>query len=267
MAVKYQTSDGFAEITLNRPEALNALTPDEILEFRDHLVHARDDPSVRAILITGAGEKSFCTGSDLKSAQPTETSYSQSFCAPDVVAFENGARSRMLNIGKLNIWKPIIAAINGYCIGGGMEIALQCDLRFASTNASFGLTEPKIGSLAGICGPVLLMRAVSPANAMKILLGATRFDADEALRIGLISDLWAPGELLANARAFAKSLAESAPLSIAFTKRIATETQNLPTSAAIDYTELVFGVIKDSNDRKEGRRAFAEKRKPVFTGT
>lgn len=266
MSIEYSVSQGVAEITLNRPQALNALDPAAILAFRGALEKARDDAAVRVILITGAGQKSFCTGSDLKSVQTAETSYAESYCAPDAIAFDNGARGRMLNLSKLALWKPLIAAVNGYCIGGGMEIALQCDLRVASENASFGLTEPKIGSIAGICGPALLMRAVSPANAMKMLMTASRIDALEALRIGLISDVWKPEDLMTNARAMAQGIAEHAPLSISFTKRIAYDTQTMSVGAAIDHTELVFGVIKDTKDRKEGREAFAEKRKPQFHG-
>ena len=266
MSIEYFVSKAVAEITLNRPQALNALDPEAILAFRGALEKARDDATVRVILITGAGEKSFCTGSDLKSVQVAETSYAQSYCASDPVAFSNGARGRMLNLSKLAIWKPLIAAVNGYCLGGGMEIALQCDLRVASENASFGLTEPKIGSIAGICGPALLMRAVSPANAMKMLMTASRIDASEALRIGLISDVWKPDELMTKARDLAQGIADHAPLSISFTKRIAYDTQTLSVGAAIDHTELIFGVIKDTQDRLEGRQAFAEKRKPQFQG-
>lgn len=266
MSIDYTVSNAVAEITLNRPHALNALDPESILAFRSCLERARDDDGVRVILITGAGEKSFCTGSDLKNVQTTETAYAQSYCAPDKVAFDNGSRGRMLNLTKLGIWKPMVAAVNGYCLGGGLEIALQCDLRVASDNASFGLTEPKIGSLAGICGPALLMKAVAPANAMKMLMTAMRIDATEALRIGLVSDVWKSADLMTNARGMASGIAESAPLSIAFTKRIAYDTQTLPLAAAIDHTELVFGVIKDTEDRQEGRKAFSEKRKPQFQG-
>lgn len=266
MAIDYVVDSGVAEITLNRPHALNAVDPESILQFRGRLEAARDDASIRVIIITGAGEKSFCTGSDLKNVQATEMSYAQSFCASDAVAFENGARGRLLNIVKMGIWKPIIAAVNGYCVGGGMEIALQCDLRVASDTASFGLTEPKIGSIAGICGPALLMKAVTPANAMKMLMTGQRIDASEALRIGLVSDVWPQAELMAKVRLMARGIAENAPLSISFTKRIAYDTETLSRGSAIDHTELVFGVIKDTEDRKEGRRAFAEKRKPVFAG-
>jgi len=267
MPVEYVVNEGVAEITFNRPEALNALDPEGIVVFRNLLEQARDDAAVRAVLITGAGEKSFCTGSDLKKVQTTESIYAESYCAPDPVAFEKGSRGRLLNLSTLRLWKPLIAAVNGYCIGGGMEIALQCDLRVASENASFGLTEPRIGSIAGICGPAMLMRAVTPANAMKMMMTAERIDAAEALRIGLVSDVWKPDQLMDKARELAQGIARNAPLSIAFTKRIAYDTQTLPIGAAIDHTEMVFGIIKDTKDRQEGRQAFAEKRKPRFQGT
>lgn len=266
MAVEYVEQDGIAEITFNRPDALNALDLDGILDFNAQLQAARDNPEVKVILITGAGQKSFCTGSDLKQAQGTERPYAESYCASDLAAFERGSRGRLLNLSRLNIWKPIIAAVNGYCLGGGMEIALQCDLRVASRTASFGLTEVRIGSLAGICGPAMLMRAVSQANAMKMMLTGQRISADEALRIGLVSDVWEPDELMDQARSLARVIAGNAPLSLAFTKRVAYETHTMSRPAAIDHTELVFGVIKDTEDRREGRQAFAEKRPPVFKG-
>ena len=266
MSIMYLAGEGVAEITINRPQVLNALDPQSILDFRDALIRARDDSNVRVILVTGAGERSFCSGSDLKAAPSVERPYAESYCAPDRVAFANGARGRMLDLTQLGIWKPLIAAVNGYCLGAGLEIALQCDLRVASGNASFGLTEPKIGSLAGICGPALLMKAVSPANAMKMLMTASPIDALEARRIGLVSDVWTPQELMAESRAVALEIARNAPLSVAFTKRIAHDTQTLGAGAAIAHTELVFGVIKDSQDRLEGRQAFVHKRKPRFTG-
>lgn len=266
MSVEYTLDGGVAEITLNRPEALNALDVEGIQQFHRFLQQARDDSDVRVILITGAGTKAFCTGSDLKQAQATERPYAESYCAPDQRAFELGSRGRLLNIVRLNIWKPLIAAVNGYCIGGGMEIALQCDLRVASRTASFGLTEVRIGSLAGICGPAMLMRAVSPANAMKMILTGQRISADEALRIGLVSDVWEPEELLPNARNLAGEIARNAPLSVAFSKRLAYDTETLSRAAALEHTELVFGVIKDTEDRREGRAAFAEKRPPNFVG-
>ena len=266
MSIVYSTSDAVAEITINRPQVLNALDAQAILDFRAALKKARDDASVRVILVTGAGERSFCSGSDLKGAPAAEQPYAESYCASDQVAFDNGARGRMLDLTRLGIWKPLIAAVNGYCLGAGLEIALQCDLRVSSDNATFGLTEPRIGSIAGICGPAFLIRAVSPANAMKMLMTASPIDAMEARRIGLVSDVWTQDRLMVQARDIAQVIARNAPLSIAFTKRIAHDTQNLGASAAIAHTELVFGVIKDTQDRLEGRQAFAQKRKPQFKG-
>jgi E-phenylitaconyl-CoA hydratase len=155
--------------------------------------------------------------------------------------------------------------VNGHCLGGGLELALQCDLRVAADTTSFALPEVKVGSVAGVCGP-LLLRAVPAAHAMKLLLTGARIDAAEALRIGLVSDVWPAARLPEEARALAEAIAANAPLSVAATKRLARETEVLPRATLLDLTEMAFGMLKDTEDRAEGRRAFAEKRPPRFVG-
>ncbi|WP_458098205.1 enoyl-CoA hydratase/isomerase family protein [Roseomonas sp. WA12] len=265
MAIHTAQDGAVATITLDRPEALNAMDPEGQSELRRHLIAARDDSAVRVIVLTGAGQRAFCVGADLKRTPPGSDPYAAAWTAGDEVAMQRGAYVRFLNLERLSIWKPLIASVNGHCLGGGMELALQCDLRVASEMASFGLPEVRVGSVAGVCGP-LLMRTIPAAHAMKLLMTGARIDAAEALRIGLVSDVWSAAELGERTQALARSIAENAPLSVAATKRLARETEVLPRAGLFDLTEMVFGMLKDTEDRAEGRRAFAEKRTPRFVG-
>ena len=265
MAISTQIDDAVAVITIDRPEAMNALDVPSQIELRNQLLAARDDDAVRVIVLTGAGRRAFCAGADLKNTPPSSDPYAAAWTAGDEVATQRGAYVRMINFERLALWKPMIAAVNGHCLGGGMELALQCDLRIASDTATFALPEVRVGSFAGVCGP-LLMRVISHANAMKMLLTGARIDAAEALRIGLVSDIWPPDELLPRTLELARVIAANAPLSVAATKRTAREAEVLPRAALFDMTEMVFGMLKNTEDRAEGRRAFAEKRPPRFVG-
>lgn len=265
MTISARVSNFVSTISIDRPEALNAMDPPTQLALREELISARDNDDVRVIVITGAGERSFSAGADLKHVQSSPQCLAKAWTASDRIAADNGAYVRLLNFQSLGIWKPMIAAINGYCIGGGLEVALQCDLRVASDNATFGLPEVKIGSIAGVCG-ALLYRLVPAAHAMKLLLSGEKIDAAEAQRIGLVSDVWPLADLGSRTSELAARIAANAPLSVAATKRLVYETENVPRETLFNMTELVFGMLKDTEDRQEGRRAFAEKRDPRFSG-
>jgi E-phenylitaconyl-CoA hydratase len=255
-----------AEITINRPGALNALDVDALVQLRGHLITCRDDRSVRAIIVTGAGERAFCVGSDLKSSAPDERTYAEAMVLGDEQSVATGNYVRYLMLHHLQLWKPLIAAINGHCIGGGLELALQCDLRVASTQASFGLPEAKVGSFPGAGGVPMLLRKLPAAIAMKLMLTGDRLDAAQALHYGLVSDVWQPADLLPEARRLAHRVAANGPLAVAALKRLAQDTEGLSLAAAYDLAEHFFGILKNSQDRIEGRRAFAEKRTPNFVG-
>jgi enoyl-CoA hydratase/carnithine racemase len=265
MAIRSSTDSSVTTIVLDRPEVLNALDAEDQAELRHHLIAARDDDAVRVIVLTGAGSRAFCVGADLKHTPPSTDLYARAWTAADEAAVERGAYVRFLNFEQLSIWKPLIAAINGHCMGGGLEIALQCDLRIAADTASFAMPEVRVGSVAGVCGP-LLMRAVPAAHAMKILLTGARIDAHEALRIGLISDVWPADDLAKRAVELATVISANAPLSVYATKRLIRETEVLPRAGLLNMTEMVFGMLKNTTDRAEGRHAFAEKRTPRFVG-
>jgi len=255
MGVDFKREDHVAYITLNRPEAMNSLDPESLEQLKKIWTEVREDRDIRVAVLTGAGEKSFCTGTDMKKAP-----------APAECMAATYLNEGMPIIPYMKMWKPIIAAINGYAVGGGLEMALACDLRIASKKAKFGLTEVKVASLAGLNGTQCLPRAIPQAVAMKMLLTGELIDAEEAHRIGLISDLVEPAGLLDFARKLADRIAANAPLSVKAAKQAAVLGQDMPVDHAILFSHLMWGILRDTEDRKEGFAAFGEKRAPRFKG-
>ncbi len=255
MSVDFEVTDHVAYITLNRPETMNALDPESIERLDEIWNVVKDDSQIRVSVITGAGEKSFCTGTDMKKT-PTPTE-----CMASIYL-----REGQPIIPAMKMWKPIIAAINGYAVGGGLEIALACDMRIASSNAKFGLTEAKVASLAGLNGTQCLPRAIPQAIAMKMLLTGELISAEESLRYGLVSDVVEPNELMDLAKELADRIASAAPLSVQAAKQAAVMGLDMPLEQGIAFSHLLWGVLRDTEDRKEGFAAFSEKRKPVYRG-
>lgn len=266
MSITLEKDGHVAEITLDRPEALNALSVPDLEALEAALVEARDDREVRAILLTGAGTRAFCVGADLKSTLPPSASYAEACLLSTRPAVELGLYVRLIELSRLAILKPLIAAVNGHCLGGGLELALQCDLRLASRTATFGLPEVAVGSIPAVGGVQLLLRAVPSALAMRMALTGERIDAEAALAAGLVSDLCEPDGLMPKAREIARRIAANAPLAVQMAKRLAIDSANLPLREAIALTEVAWGVLRDTEDRIEGRRAFAEKRPPAYRG-
>jgi E-phenylitaconyl-CoA hydratase len=258
MTVHYSKSEHVAIVTLDRPKSLNALDLDSLKALRAALATARDDDDVRAIVLTGSGNKSFCVGADLKNTLP--------FVRPIDRAAAEGIYVRMMDLTSLRLFKPMIAAINGYCLGGGLELALQCDLRIASDNAVFGLPEPVVASIPAVCGIQALQKALPSAIAMKMLYTGSRIDAAYAERVGLVSDVVAPDALMDKALQIASTIAANGPLAVQMIKKIVETSSNVPLAQAIEFTELAWGAMRDSEDRVEGRKAFVEKRSPRFKG-
>jgi E-phenylitaconyl-CoA hydratase len=257
MTVQISVQDHVATVVLNRPEAMNAIDP----EMREALIRTwerlREDDDVWVIVVTGAGDKAFCAGADLKKTMPTEESFArQTFARPSPVS----------PVAHMEMDKPIIAAINGYAMGGGLELALACDIRVASETAQFALSEARIGSIPGSGGTQRLPRAVSQSNAMLMLLTGDRIDAQEAYRTGLVSRVYPPDRLMAGALEIAAKIAANAPLAVRAIKRLVKRGMDLPLSHAIDAERYTFGLLYQSEDRVEGRKAFAEKRKPRYKG-
>jgi E-phenylitaconyl-CoA hydratase len=266
MTIHYAVSEHIATVTLDRPDALNALDLDSLKALRTALATARDDDEVRVIVLTGAGPKSFCVGADLKNTLPPSTRFGSSFIRSIDRAASEGIYIRLIDLSSLRIFKPIIGAINGYCLGGGLELALQCDLRVASSNAVFGLPEAVVASIPAVCGIQALQRAVPSAIAMKMLLTGGKIDAAYAERVGLVSDVVAPEKLADKVVELAQAIAANGPLATQMIKKVAETSSNVPLAQALEFTELAWGALRDSEDRIEGREAFAQKRKPRFKG-
>jgi enoyl-CoA hydratase/carnithine racemase len=266
MSVTFETHGAVAVITIARPESLNALDVASLHELRNHLCEVRDRDDIRVAVLTGAGTRAFCAGADLKGTQTSPAPYPEAVFRSVAQSGERGLYIRLMDLGDLELWKPIVAAVNGHCLGAGLEIALQCDLRIASTNASFGLPEATVGSIPAVSGLHRLLKAVPSAHAMQMVLIGDRIGAADAQRIGLVTETVEPEALADRAIALAMRIASNAPLAVQAVKRLSRRTAHLSDADAQLLTELHWGVIRDTQDRLEGRKAFAEKRPPRYVG-
>jgi len=266
MSIHLDIEGAVALITIDRPFALNALDIDSLRELRVHLQEFRDRDDLRVAILTGEGSKAFCTGTDLKGAAATQASYPQAMFRSKDASAQIGLYVRLMDLTDLGINKPMIAAVNGHCLGGGLEMALQCDLRIASGNASFGLPEARVGSIPAVSGMHRLLKAIPAAHAMQMALTGDRIDARAALALGLVTEVCELSELRPRAFEIAGRIAANAPLAVQAIKRLSRQTQHLSEVDAQALTELYWGVLRDTEDRIEGRRAFQEKRAPVYRG-
>jgi (E)-benzylidenesuccinyl-CoA hydratase len=255
MAIEFSVQEHVATVVLNRPEAMNAIDPETRSELFASWQRIEDDPAIRVAVITGAGDRAFCTGADLKKTMPPKESFAE-------LTFGAGERS----MGSLATQKPLVCAINGYALAGGLELALACDIRIAADNARFALTEVRIGSIPGAGGTQRLPRIVGQTNAMMMLLTGDQIDAAEALRIGLVSLVVPHADLRNRADAIARRIAANAPLAVRAVKRLVNQGREMPLDAAIETERYAWGVLRDTEDRIEGRLAFQQKRPPVFRG-
>ncbi|MBL8688053.1 MAG: enoyl-CoA hydratase/isomerase family protein [Rhodospirillaceae bacterium] len=257
MAIDFSVRDRVATVMLNRPEAMNAIDPETEAELKRCLAEISADDAIRVAIVTGAGERAFCSGADLKKTMPPKESFAS-------LAF-SAARADPFTAA-MAIDKPLVAAINGYAIGGGLELALACDIRIAADTARFGLAEVRIGTIPGAGGTQYLPRIIGATNAMMLLVTGDQIDAPEALRIGLVSRVVSLKDLKSEAEAIAARIAANGPLAVKAVKRLVRLGAGLPLDRAAEMERFVWGLLRDTEDRIEGRLAFQEKRKPVFRG-
>ena len=251
--IRLEREDGFAVITLDRPPA-NAISEALIRELNAALNDVHGDEAVRAVVITGAGDRIFCGGADLGSA----------FSGGDVEMFIRFGNSVMRKMERFP--KPIIAAINGHAMGGGCEIAMACHLRLLKEGARMGQTESNLGIIPGYGGTQRLPRLIGRTKALEFLLLGTQVPAEECLRLGLVNRLCKEGETLADAKALARQLTGRAPLASAAIIRAVDEGLEAPMARSIDVEVEAFMPTLRSEDAAEGIQAFFGKRQPQFKG-
>ena len=251
--------DGYvAVVTLNRPKVLNALNLLMIRELRDAFAELEADPEVRAVVLTGTGDKAFAAGADIGELNAIEGAVEGS-------SLSRGGQALTLQLERMH--KPVIAAVNGFALGGGCELALACDLRIASESAKFGQPEVNLGLIPGYGGTQRTARLVGRGMAMYLCLSGETIDAREANRAGLVEKVVPAAELVAEAKRIAGVIAAKAPLAIAAAKRAIDEGISLSTQAGLEIEALNFGSLVDTNDFAEGTAAFLEKRKANFSGS
>ena len=245
-----------ATLTINRPDRLNALNGATIDELRQALLDLRRDNGVRAVVVTGAGEKAFVAGADI----------AELAALTPVTAKRLAERGQHVFDLVETLGKPVVAAINGFALGGGCELALACTLRVASDRARLGQPEINLGLMPGYGGTQRLPRLVGRGRALELLLRGHQVDAAEAYRIGLVDRVVPAAEVAATARALALELAGKAPLAVRAILEAVHKGLQMPLAEAQTHEASLFGLLAASDDMKEGTRAFLEKRAPSFTG-
>ncbi len=250
------TEDGvIAIITMNRPKALNALNSETLQELGAALEASLEPPETMALIITGAGEKAFIAGADISEFQGLETAFEGREAAL-------AGQDVMSSIAAMPI--PTIAAINGFALGGGLELALACDLRVASSNAKMGLPEVGLGLIPGYGGTQRLPRLIGEARALDLILTARHVDAQEALSLGLVNRV--ADNALLEAEKLARSIIKNAPVAIGLAKEAVRRGLTGTLNDGLELEADLFGLVSSSKDMKEGVAAFLEKRKPEFQG-
>ena len=256
-AVLYETQDRIARITLNRPEALNAFNRDMHAELREAWLAFREDDELWVAIVSAAGDRAFSAGADVKEmGQRREDRQRRSF-------WEQWSGQNLQN--GLEVWKPTIAAIDGYCLGEGLTLAISCDFRIASERASFGFPEANIG-IATIVGAVRAPGIVGLGNALELLLIGERVNAKRAYEMGLLNRVVPAERLQLEADALARRLCRNGPLAVRATKEVAYRSLNLPFADAVRMGESLRRLVNASEDAREGPRAFQEKREAQFKG-
>jgi enoyl-CoA hydratase/carnithine racemase len=256
----YEKKNKIAYITLNRPEAMNSINGEMWNALTDAWIAFRDDPDVWTAIVTGAGEKAFCTGADLKEMSVAFAEAIKSGKPPTVpIPYVTPMRG-------LRVFKPFIAAINGMALGGGLELAMACDIRIAAEHARMGVPEVKQALIPGMSGTQKLPRLLPFGIALEMLMTGDMITAQEAYRIGLVNRVVPATELMKTAEALANKINENGPVAVRAVKEAAYRGIEMSLDDALRFESLITIAVTQSEDALEGPRAFAEKRKPVFKG-
>lgn len=246
--------DAVAIVTIDRPKALNALNAATVSDLSKAIAAIGADPSIRAVIITGSGEKAFVAGADITEMQAMSASEARAW----------GRLGQQVFASLEALPQPVIAAVNGFALGGGCELAMACDIRIAAENARFGQPESGLGITPGFGGTQRLPRLVGAGRAKELLFTADIVDAAEALRIGLVNKVVPVGRALEEALAMAAKILARSPVAVGYCKAAVEVGMNLDLASAVAYEAELFGLCFAAPDQGEGMTAFVEKRKPVF---
>jgi Enoyl-CoA hydratase/carnithine racemase len=256
MPIDFHLSEGIATITINRPERLNAMDADHYKALSETWTRVRDDSDIVVAVITGSGPRSFTTGADIKSVFAGAWDLSNAWRTQEDLLLNRG----------LEIWKPVIAAVNGYCLGGGMTLMMATDIRIAAAHATFGLSEVKRGVIAANGGTQRILSQVPYAIGMEMLLTGDPIDAATAERWGLVNKVVEAHALMDTAYEYAHRIAANAPLALQASKELAIRGREMPLAMGLRSEQYVARLLQGSEDVKEGIAAFAEKRPAHFKG-
>lgn len=252
--ILFEKKDGYALITLNRPDKLNALNEATFLDIKAATEIVKNDPEINAVIVTGSGEKAFAAGADIQELNKCDE-------VSGVVFSDFGSQ---IFYGLENVGVPVIAAVNGFALGGGCELAMACHIRFASTNAKFGQPEVNLGIIPGYGGTQRLPRLVGMAKAMELIISGNMVNAEEAKRIGLVNEVFPPEELMQKTVDFVKVVLSKGQIAVRNVVDTVLNADKLDVAEGLKYESALFGRTCGSDDFKEGTGAFLEKRKADF---
>jgi enoyl-CoA hydratase len=254
--VLYEKKGAIARVTVNRPKVLNALNTPTWKDLRTAFEDARDDAAVRGVILTGAGDKAFIAGADI-----SELAHVAAFEAEQSSRFGQEVLDLVENLGK-----PVVAAINGFALGGGCETAMACTIRIAVDVAKFGQPEVKLGLVPGGGGTQRMPRLIGKGRALQLILSGEMISAQEAYRIGLVNEIVPAADLITRAEAILKTIASNAPIAVRFALEAANKGTETSQSEGLLLEASYFGLCAATEDKKEGTAAFLEKRAPQFRG-
>jgi enoyl-CoA hydratase len=254
--VRVETRDGIAIVTVDRPKVLNALNAQTVEEIGQAFEQLRRDDAVRAVILTGGGEKAFVAGADINELAKMNP----------ITGKETAERGQRIFTAIERFPKPVIAAVNGFALGGGCELALACHIRIASEKAQLGLPEVTLGIIPGYGGTQRMARLLGKGKALELICTGDRITAAEAERIGLVNKVVAPEQLMATAEEMAKKMASRGPVAIRAAIEAVMAGSDMPQEEGLVLEATLFGLLASTDDMKEGMGAFLEKRQANFTG-